>query len=141
MSINLVFKEKGKQNVIIKGTADMPFSELIQKYFKNICASKKDKLTKIFHVKGKETSPEDSQKLSELGLKDFGEIDIGSTEKAVTFTAAKKEEPKPEPPAQEPPAEEPPAEEPPAEEPPAEEQPPAEEPPAEQPPEENNEDW
>ena len=141
MSINLVFKEKGKQNVIIKGKPDMPFSELVNLYYKNICASKKDKLTKIFHVKGNETSPEDSKKLSELGLKDFGEIDIGSTEKAVTFTAPKKEEPKPEPPAQEPPAEEPPAEEPPAEEPPAEEQPPAEEPPAEQPPEENNEDW
>ena len=44
MSINLVFKEKGKQNVIIKGSPDMPFSELIQKYFKNICASKKDKI-------------------------------------------------------------------------------------------------
>ena len=130
MSINLVFKEKGKQNVIIKGKPNMPFSELVNLYYKNICASKKDKLTKIFHVKGKETSPEDSQKLSELGLKDFGEIDIGSTEKAVTFTAPKKEEPKPEPPVEQPPAEEPPAEE-----------PPAEEPPAEQPPEENNEDW
>ena len=56
----------------------MPFSELIQKYFKNMCVSKKDKLTKIFYVKGKEISPEDSQKLSELGLKDFSEIDIGS---------------------------------------------------------------
>ena len=137
MSINLVFKEKGKQNVIIKGKPNMPFSELVTLYYKNICASKKDKLTKIFHVKGKETSPEDSQKLSELGLKDFGEIDIGSTEKAVTFTAPKKEEPKPEPPVEQPPAEEPPAEQPPAEEKPAEEQPQVEE----QHPEENNEDW
>ena len=108
MSINLVFREKGKQNVIIKGTADMPFYELIQKYFQNICASKKDKLTKIFHVKGNETSPEDSKKLSELGLKDFSKIDIGSTEKAVTFTNPKKEEPKPEPAVEGPPAEEPP---------------------------------
>ena len=68
----------------------MPFSELVNLYYKNIYASKKDKLTKIFHVKGKETSPEDSQKLSELGLKDFGEIDIGSTEKAVIFTVQRK---------------------------------------------------
>jgi len=78
MSINLVFKERRIQNVIIKGNPNMPFSELIQKYFKNMCVSKKDKLTKIFYVKGKEISPEDSQKLSELGLKDFSEIDIGS---------------------------------------------------------------
>ena len=68
----------------------MPFSELVNLYYKNICASKKDKLTKIFHFKGKETSPEDSQKLSELGLKDFGEIDIGSNEKAVIFTIQRK---------------------------------------------------
>jgi len=101
MSINLVFKEEEKQNIIIKGNSDMPFSELIQKYFKNICASKRDKLTKIFYVKGKETSREDSQKLSELGLKDFSEIEIISTVKAVTFTAPKKEESKPLSPAKE----------------------------------------
>ena len=35
-------------------------------------------------------SPEDSQKLFELGLKDFGEIDIGSNEKAGIFTVQRK---------------------------------------------------
>ena len=131
MSINIVFKEKGKQNVIIKGKPEMPFNELINLYYKNICASKKDKLTKKFVVKGSDVSAEDSQKLKDLGLKDFGEIDVQSTEKAVTFTA-KKEEPKQEPPKEEPPAEEPPKEE----EKPAEGQTVEE-----KPPENNDEDW
>ena len=56
MSINLVFKQKRKHNVIIKGKPDMPFFELVNLCYKNICASQKDKLKTIFHVKGKETS-------------------------------------------------------------------------------------
>ena len=49
MSINLVFREKGKQCVIIKGCLDMPFSELIQNYYKNICVQKEIKLLNHFY--------------------------------------------------------------------------------------------
>ena len=113
-SIKIVFQEKGKKNEMIQAKSDMPFSELIQKYYKQICASKKDKMTKLFVIKGSETSPEDSSKLSELGLHDMSQIEIQSTEKAVT--EQKKDEPKEEPPQEEPPQEEQPQEEPPQEE-------------------------
>ena len=123
-SIKIVFQEKGKKNEMIQAKSDMPFSELIQKYYKQICASKKDKMTKLFVIKGSETSPEDSSKLSELGLHDMSQIEIQSTEKAVT--EQKKDEPKEEPPQEEPPQEEPPQEEQPQEEPPQEEEAPQE---------------
>jgi hypothetical protein len=118
MSINIVFQEKGKNNIIIKSKAQTPFSELIQSYYKNICASKKDKMTKLFVIKGTEHSPEESTVLSELGLRDYSVIDIQSTEKAVTETTGpkKKEQPQEEQPQEEQPQEEPPQEEPPQEE-------------------------
>ena len=137
-TINIVFQEKGKNNRIIKGKTNMSFSELIQSYYKNICASKRDKLTKIFLIKGTEHSPEEGSTLNELGLHDYSEIEIQSTEKAVTGSSEppkKKEEPQQE----EPPQEEPPQEEP-QEEQPQEEQPQEEQPPEEQP-QENNDDW
>ena len=118
-TINIVFQEKGKNNIIIKGKTSMPFSELIQAYYKNICASKKDKMTKLFVIKGSEVSPDDSQTLSEHGLHDYSQVEIQSTEKAAT-------EPKQDAPQEvvheEPPQEEPPQEEPPQEEPPQEEE-------------------
>ena len=118
-TINIVFQEKGKKNEIIKAKSDMPFSELIQKYYKHICASKKDKMTKLFVIKGgSETSPEESRKLSELGLKDYSQIEIESTEKAVT--EQKKDAPKEEAPQEEAPQEEAPQEEAPQEEAPQE---------------------
>ena len=70
-TINIVFQEKGKNNIIIKGKTNMSFSELIQSYYKNICASKKDKMTKLFFIKGAEHSPEESSTLNELGLHDY----------------------------------------------------------------------
>ena len=144
-TINIVFQEKGKNNRIIKGKTNMSFSELIQSYYKNICASKKDKMTKIFLIKGTEHSPEEGSTLNELGLHDYSEIEIQSTEKAVTGTSEPPRQ-KEEPPAQEeaPQEEEPPQEEPPQEEPPQEEQPqeePQEEQPQEEQPQENNDDW
>ena len=147
-TINIVFQEKGKQNVIIKGKTNMTFSELIQAYFKFICASKRDKMTKLFVVKGSQLSTEESQTLNELGLHDYSEVEIQSTEKAVTGTSEKpkpKEEPQEEPAQEEPAQEEPAQEEPPQEEQPQEEQPQEEQPQEEQPqedqPQENNEDW
>ena len=156
--INIVFQEKGKQNVIIKGKTNMTFSELILAYFKFICASKKDRMTKLFCVKGNQISQEESQTLNELGLHDYSEIEIQSTEKIVTGSSEppkKKEEPAhEEPPQEEAPQEEAPQEEAPQEEPPQEEQPqeeqpqeehpqeeqPQEEQPQEEQPQENNDD-
>ena len=131
-TINIVFQEKGKNNRIIKGKTNMSFSELIQSYYKNICASKKDKLTKIFLIKGTEHSPEEGATLNELGLHDYSEIEIQSTEKAVTGTSEppqKKEEPQQEIEQEEPPQEEP------------QEEQPQEEQPQEEQPQENNDEW
>lgn len=79
-NINIVFQEKGKSDKIIKGKTNMTFSELIQSYFKNICASKKERMTKIFVFKGNEHSPEESLTLNELGLHDYSVIEVQSSE-------------------------------------------------------------
>ena len=136
MSINIVFQEKGKQNVIIQGKPKMSVSELIHVYYKKICASKKDKMTKKFVFQGNEVSPDEGTLLSELGMKDYSVLDIRTTEQMTSapHEVPKKEEPpQEEPPQEEPPQEEPPQEEPPQEEPPQEEQPAEEQPAEEQP--------
>ena len=120
-TINIVFQEKGKQNVIVNVKKNITFTELIHTYYKKVCASKKDKMTKLVVIKGSEISPEDSRSLNELDLHDYSYIEIQSTEKAVTapHEAPKKEEP----PQEEQPQEEQPQEEQPQEEQPQEEQP------------------
>ena len=136
MSINIVFQEKGKQNVIIQGKPKMAVSELIHVYYKKVCASKKDKMTKKFVFQGNEVSPEEGTLLSELGMKDYSVLEIRTTEQMTSapHEVPKKEEPpQEEPPQEEPPQEEPPQEEPPQEEPPQEEQPAEEQPAEEQP--------
>ena len=139
MSINIVFQEKGKQNVIIQGKPKMAVSELIHVYYKKVCASKKDKMTKKFVFQGNEVTPEEGTLLSELGMKDYSVLEIRTTEQMTSapHEVPKKEEPpQEEPPQEEPPQEEPPQEEPPQEEPPQEEQPAEEQPAEEQPAEE-----
>ena len=139
MSINIVFQEKGKQNVIIQGKPKMAVSEIIHVYYKKVCASKKDKMTKKFVFQGNEVTPEEGTLLSELGMKDYSVLEIRTTEQMTSapHEVPKKEEPpQEEPPQEEPPQEEPPQEEPPQEEPPQEEQPAEEQPAEEQPAEE-----
>ena len=116
-SINVVFQEKGKQNVIMKGNQKMSVSELINAFYKKICASKKEKMTKKFVFQGTEISPEDSTLLSELGMKDYSVVEIHTTE---PMAKAPKEQPKIEEPPKEEVAEEPRQEEQPKEEPPQE---------------------
>ena len=125
-SINIVFQEKGKGNLIMKGKSNMPFSELIQTYYKKICASKKEKMTKLFVIKGTEHSPEESTTLSELGLRDYSEIEIQSTEK--TVTAPREDQKKQEQPQEQPQEE-------------VHEEQPQEEQPQEEQPQENNDEW
>ena len=135
-TIKIVFQEKGKNNEIILGKPKMPFSELVQLYYKKICASKKDKMTKIFLIKGTEHSPDESSTLAELDMHDMSQVEIQSTEKAVTGSS---EPPKKEEPPQEEVHEEPPQEEEqPQEEPPQEEQPQEEPPQEEEQPQEDN---
>ena len=94
-TINIVFQEKGNNNRIIKGKTNVAFSELIQSYYKNICASKKDKMTKIFVFNGSEHSPEESSTLNELGLHDYSVIVVQSNEKTTigSYKPPKKQEP------------------------------------------------
>ena len=40
-TIKIVFQEKGKNNVIVNGKPKMPFSELVQLYYKKICNKSK----------------------------------------------------------------------------------------------------
>ena len=131
-NIKIVFQEKGKNNEIILGKPKMPFSELIQLYYKKICASKKDKMSKIFLIKGTEHSPDESSTLAELDMHDMSQVEIQSTEKAVTGSS--------EPPKKEEPPQEEVHEEPPQEEEQPQEEPPQEEVQQEEPPQEDNEE-
>ena len=131
-NIKIVFQEKGKNNEIILGKPKMPFSELIQLYYKKICASKKDKMSKIFLIKGNEHSPDESSTLAELDMHDMSQVEIQSTEKAVTGSS--------EPPKKEEPPQEEVHEEPPQEEEQPQEEPPQEEVQQEEPPQEDNEE-
>ena len=103
MSINIVFQEKGKQNVIIQGKQKMAVSELIHIYYKKICASKKEKMTKKFVFQGNEVSPDEGTLLSELGMKDYSVIEIKTTEQMTSapHVITKQEEPPQEEPPQE----------------------------------------
>ena len=144
MSINIIFQQKNKANVQIPGNPKMPVSELITKYYKKVCASKKEKMIMKFNFNGNELSPEDGTILKDIGMKDYSSIQITLDEPMTSAPYQPPKQPEPkheeppqeEPPQEEPPQEEPPQEEPPQEEPPQEEQPPEEQPPEEQPPEE-----
>ena len=131
-NIKIVFQEKGKNNEIILGKPKMSFSELIQLYYKKICASKKDKMSKIFLIKGTEHSPDESSTLAELDMHDMSQVEIQSTEKAVTGSS--------EPPKKEEPPQEEVHEEPPQEEEQPQEEPPQEEVQQEEPPQEDNDE-
>ncbi len=140
MSFNVVFQEKTKANVMIQGKKGMSASELIHVYYKKVCASKKEKMTKKFFFNGREISPEEGTLIGELGMKDYSVVEIRTTEQMATapYVPPKKEEPKYEEPPQEeqPQYEEPQQEEQPPEEQPQEEQPQEEQPQEEQPQEE-----
>ena len=85
-TISIIFKEKSKQNMIIKVNSKIPFSELIQKYYKQARPSKREKENKKFIFKGKELSSENKKLLSELDIKDYSEIEIVTTEKIISIS-------------------------------------------------------
>ena len=118
MSINIVFQETTKPNVIIQAKPKMSVSELIHIYYKKVCASKKEKMTKKFEFQGSEISPDEGTLLSELGMKDYSSIQIRTTE---AMTSAPYVPPKkPAPPKEEPKKQYSPPKEEPKEEPPEE---------------------
>ena len=121
--IKIVFQEKFKQNVIMKLKNTTTAAELINKYFKQSCASKNDKMTKRFEFNGTEISANSGSTLKELGMKDMSSIKVTKDEAMAGAGSHKPPAPKYEPPQYEPPQEEPPQEEPPQEEPPQEEAP------------------
>ena len=140
MSFNVVFQEKTKANVMIQGKKGMSASELIHVYYKKVCASKKEKMTKKFFFNGREISPEEGTLIGELGMKDYSVVEIRTTEQMATapYVPPKKEEPKYEEPQQEeqPPEEQPQEEQPQEEQPQYEEQPQEEQPQYEEQPQE-----
>ena len=114
MSINIIFQQKNKANVQIPGNPKMSVSELITKYYKKVCASKKEKMIMKFNFNGNDLSPEDGSLLKDIGMKDYSSVQITLDE---PMTSAPYQPPKqPEPKQEEPPQEEPPQEEQPPEE-------------------------
>ena len=90
-SISIIFKEKSKQNMIVKANSKIPFSELIQKYYKQASISKREKEIKKFIFKGKELSPENKKLLSELDIRDYSVVEIVTTEKMISSISKKEE--------------------------------------------------
>ena len=135
MSYNIVFQQKSKANVIIPGTAKMAVSELIQKYYKKVCASKKEKMLMKFSFNGNELSPDEGTLLKDVGMKDYSSVQITLDEPMTTQPYQVPKQPEPEPKHEEPPQYEQPQEEPQYEQ-HAEEEQPAEEQPAEEQPQE-----
>ena len=112
MSYNIVFQQKSKANVIIPGTAKMAVSELIQKYYKKVCASKKEKMLMKFSFNGNELSPDEGTLLKEVGMKDYSSVQITLDEPMTTQPYQVPKQPEPEPKHEEPPQYEQPQEEP-----------------------------
>ena len=90
-TVNIIFQEKSKQNIKIPTKLNIPFSELIQSFYKQICASKKDKINKKFFFKGNEIHKDEKKVLSELGITDFSVIEIKCNENYITDSQLEKE--------------------------------------------------
>ena len=116
----------------------MAVSELIQKYYKKVCASKKEKMLMKFSFNGNELSPDEGTLLKEVGMKDYSSVQITLDEPMTTQPYQVPKQPEPEPKHEEPPQYEQPQEEPQYEQPAQEEQP-AEEQPAEE--QQQEDDW
>ena len=78
-SINIIFKEKGKKDIILEAKGDMKFSDLIKNY-NNKCSLiyKNNKTNKIFTFGSKSISQEENKNLIELGFKPNSIIEIKS---------------------------------------------------------------
>ena len=89
-NIKVIFKEKGKSNVIITTNSILSFSILIQNYYNKVRPSKKEKERKKFIFKGKEISPQSTKLLCELDIKDYSELEIVTTENMITSQVEEK---------------------------------------------------
>ena len=76
MSIKIIFRQIGKQNLIINTDLDIPFNILVQKFYKADCTSKKTKEQIKFIFNGNEVSADNSSKLRDLKMGHLSEIKI-----------------------------------------------------------------
>ena len=97
--ISVIFQEKvGLKNTIIKAKSNIKFCELIEKYYKLACISKRDRNKYIFIFMEKEILSTCDKNLIELGIKDYSKITIELAKKIVNsyseFEELKKEKEK-----------------------------------------------
>ena len=76
MSNKIIFRQKGKQDLIINTDLDIPFNALIQKFYKADCTSKKTKEQMKFIFNGNEVAADTSEKLRDLKIGNLSEIKI-----------------------------------------------------------------
>jgi hypothetical protein len=63
MSNKIIFRQKGKQDLIINTDLDITFNALIQKFYKADCTSKKTKEQMKFIFNGNEVAAGTSKKI------------------------------------------------------------------------------
>jgi len=76
MSNKIIFRQKGKKDLIINTDLDITFNTLIQKFYKADCTSKKTKEQMKFIFNGNEIAVDTSEKLRNLKIGNLSEIII-----------------------------------------------------------------
>ena len=76
MSNKIIFRQKGKKDLIINTDLDITFNALIQKFYKADCTSKKTKEQMKFIFNGNEVAADTSEKLRDLKIGNLSEIKI-----------------------------------------------------------------
>ena len=76
MSIKVIFRQKGKKDLFFNTELDLPFSELVKKFYKADCTSKKTKEQMKFIFKGNEIADISNEKLKDLKIGNLSEIKI-----------------------------------------------------------------
>ena len=76
MSIKVIFRQKGKKDLFFNTELELPFCELVKKFYKADCTSKKTKEQMKFIFKGNEIADSSNEKLKDLKIGNLSEIKI-----------------------------------------------------------------
>jgi uncharacterized ubiquitin-like protein YukD len=79
--IEVIFQQKGEKNISIKIKSNNKFSELINKYYKTKCISKRDRNKIKFMFMNNEIMPSSETTLKDFGIKNSSNIQVELAEK------------------------------------------------------------
>ena len=79
--IEIIFQKKGEKNESISINSNQKFSELIEKYYRRKCISKRDSHKLKFFFMENEIMPSSQSSLKDLGIKNSSDIKVEYIEK------------------------------------------------------------